>query len=253
MKLKKALIILIALAVAIPAFAQSKIEIKTWNDSLAYAVGVQLGMSLKQDSLIVNPEIIHAAVDDVFNAPQTRLNNQEIMGVLTRAQKQIQERQQRMAGVKADENLAEANKFLEENKSKPGVKVTESGLQYQVIKEGTGKSPAETDMVKVHYHGTLPDGTVFDSSVERGEPAEFPLNRVIPGWTEGVQLMKEGAKYKFFVPPSLGYGERGAGQKIGPNQLLIFEVELLEVMDQQNPQGGQGAPAGGNRKLGGQK
>lgn len=120
-------------------------------------------------------------------------------------------------------------KFLEENAGKEGVKTTASGLQYEVIKEGTGKSPKATDTVVVHYRGTLLDGTEFDSSFKRNEPAEFPLNRVIPGWTEGVQLMKEGAKYRFFIPSKLGYGSRGAGRAIGPDETLIFEIELLKV------------------------
>lgn len=120
--------------------------------------------------------------------------------------------------------------FLEENKSKEGVVVTESGLQYKVLLEGSGDRPMATDMVTVHYEGTLIDGTVFDSSVARGQPAEFPLNRVIRGWTEGVQLMKEGAKYKFFIPSALAYGERGTpGGPIGPNEDLIFTVELIRV------------------------
>ncbi len=122
-----------------------------------------------------------------------------------------------------------AKTFLAANAKKDGVKTTASGLQYKVIKSGTGKSPKATDTVKVHYHGTLIDGTVFDSSVERGEPVSFPVNGVIPGWTEALQLMKEGDKWQLFIPSKLAYGERGAGAKIGPNATLIFEVELLAV------------------------
>lgn len=242
MHFRKSFLILLSIIIAAPAFAQSDIKLNTQRDSLAYAVGVQLGMSLKQDSLNLDPDIISAAVKDVFNAPKTLLSNQEIMRQLKIAQGEIQARQQRKKDAVKNENMKAAEEFLAKNKEKPGVKVTESGLQYEVMKEGSGESPAASDNVKVHYHGTLPDGTVFDSSVERGKPAEFPLNRVIPGWTEGVQLMKEGAKYKFYIPPELGYGERGAGQNIPPNQLLIFEVELLEVMDEApagQPQGGQ--------------
>ena len=129
----------------------------------------------------------------------------------------------------SDIALAKGEKFLEDNAKKEGVTVTASGLQYKVITEGTGKSPSATDTVLVHYEGTLIDGKVFDSSYKRGEPIEFPLNRVIAGWTEGVQLMKEGAKYRLYLPSKLAYGRSGAGRDIGPNEALIFDVELLKV------------------------
>ncbi len=129
----------------------------------------------------------------------------------------------------AESNLKEGEAFLAANAKKPGVKTLPSGLQYMVIKEGTGRQPSATDQVTVHYKGTLIDGTEFDSSYRRGQPATFPLNQVIKGWTEGVQLMKEGATYRFFIPPQLGYGARGAGGIIGPNATLIFDVELLSV------------------------
>jgi len=129
----------------------------------------------------------------------------------------------------SDIALAKGEKFLQENATKEGVVTTPSGLQYKVIKQGEGKSPKATDTVLVHYEGTLIDGKIFDSSYQRKEPIEFPLNCVIAGWTEGVQLMKEGAKYRFFIPSKLAYGSRGAGRDIGPNEALIFDVELLEV------------------------
>ncbi len=129
----------------------------------------------------------------------------------------------------AETNQKEGEAFLAANAKKPGVKTLPSGLQYLVLKEGTGKQPSATDLVTVHYSGTLINGTEFDSSYRRGQPATFPLNQVIKGWTEGVQLMKEGAKYRFFIPPQLAYGARGAGGVIGPNATLIFDVELLSV------------------------
>ena len=129
----------------------------------------------------------------------------------------------------AQSGLQEGQRFLKENATKAGVNTTASGLQYKVLTEGTGKSPKATDVVVVNYRGTLINGKEFDSSYKSGKPIEFPLNRVIPGWTEGVQLMKEGAKYEFYIPPNLAYGSRGAGGVIGPDETLIFEVELLKV------------------------
>lgn len=129
----------------------------------------------------------------------------------------------------ADEALKAGETFLADNAKREGIKVTDSGLQYEVLTEGTGDKPSAADRVTVHYTGTLINGEVFDSSVERGQPVTFPLGNVIPGWTEGVQLMSPGAKYKFYIPAKLGYGERGAGGKIGPNQTLIFEVELISI------------------------
>ena len=138
-------------------------------------------------------------------------------------------RKQTLNRIKFGDTKEQGLKFLEENKLKEGVVVTESGLQYEVLTMGNGKKPSETDRVKVHYHGTLIDGTVFDSSVERGEPIVFGLNQVIKGWTEGVQLMPVGSKFRFYIPYELGYGERGAGQQIPPYATLIFEVELLGI------------------------
>ena len=134
-----------------------------------------------------------------------------------------------MSFTNAQSGLQEGERFLKENATKAGVNTTSSGLQYKVLQEGTGKSPKATDVVVVNYRGTLINGKEFDSSYKAGKPIEFPLNRVIPGWTEGVQLMKEGAKYEFYIPPNLAYGSRGAGGVIGPDETLIFEVELLKV------------------------
>ena len=142
----------------------------------------------------------------------------------------VSEKLAQMRNDKAAENLKAGQDFLAENKTKPGVTELPSGLQYQVINEGSGPKPSATDTVKCHYHGTLIDGTIFDSSVQRGQPAKFPLNMVIKGWTEGVQLMTEGSKWRFFIPADLGYGDRQISAQIGPNCALIFDVELLEIM-----------------------
>ena len=142
----------------------------------------------------------------------------------------VSEKLAQMRNDKAAENLKAGQDFLAENKSLPGVTELPSGLQYQVLTEGTGNKPSATNTVKCHYHGTLIDGTIFDSSVQRGQPAKFPLNMVIKGWTEGVQLMPEGSKWRFFIPADLGYGNRQVSAQIGPNCALIFDVELLEIM-----------------------
>ena len=140
---------------------------------------------------------------------------------------------QKLAKIQGDKNKTEGEEFLAKNKEKEGVKTTDSGLQYEIIKEGTGPKPKETDKVKVDYTGTLIDGTVFDSSVQRGQPATFGVNQVIPGWTEALEMMPVGSKWKIYIPSDLGYGERGAGKDIGPNSTLIFEVELLDIVTDQ--------------------
>jgi FKBP-type peptidyl-prolyl cis-trans isomerase FklB len=172
--------------------------------------------------------IVLKAFTDKMNGKEVMTAEEEeatIMAFFTKKQ----EEQQREQAKQNESIKAEGENFLAENAKRPEVKTTESGLQYEVITEGNGKKPAATDVVKVHYKGTLIDGTVFDSSYDRGEPAEFPLNRVIAGWTEGLQLMSVGSKYKLYIPYQLGYGERGAGQDIKPYSALIFDVELLEI------------------------
>jgi FKBP-type peptidyl-prolyl cis-trans isomerase len=156
---------------------------------------------------------------------KSKLTDQQMQQAMTSLQEQIKSKMIQ----KSRKNLERANDFLKSNKDKEGVQTTKSGLQYQAIKSGSGKTPSLTSTVKVHYEGKLLDGKVFDSSIARGEPIEFPVNGVIPGWTEALQRMKVGDKWKLFIPPGLAYGERGAGSDIGPNELLVFEVELLDV------------------------
>ena len=162
-------------------------------------------------------------------AGKTALTDAELRETLNTFRKEMMTKMEAKQKTDGEKNVKDGEAFLAANAKKEGVKTLPSGLQYKVIKSGAGKSPKATDTVKVHYHGTLIDGTVFDSSVERKEPATFPVNGVIPGWIEGLQLMKEGDKWQLFIPAKLAYGERGAGQDIGPNSALIFEVELLEV------------------------
>lgn len=206
------------------------------TEMVTYAEGVGMASQMARRGLIL--EEVLAALQDVdagndpkFTQEELEAANAEAMKFMQAQQAALQQQQQQqMESMKAaaDENLKAGQTFLKDNAGKEGVMTTLSGLQYTIIEEGEGDKPAPTDVVKVHYTGKLLDGSVFDSSVERGEPVEFPLNRVIPGWTEGLQLMSPGAKYRFWIPANLAYGELG-NQRIGPNQVLDFEVELLEV------------------------
>lgn len=205
-------------------------KLTTEMDSVSYAIGLSVASSLKNQGIEMNADVVAKAIENV-NSDADHPFTPEDGDMLVR-----QYMQKQMA-VKQEENIKKGEEFLAENAEKEGVNVTESGLQYKVIKEGEGENPTAESRVKVHYHGTLIDGTVFDSSVERGEPITFGLNQVIRGWTEGVQLMKPGAKYEFYIPSDLAYGPQGSGQ-IGPNETLIFEVELLEVL----PPANQGQP-----------
>lgn len=202
-----------------PLLAQNP---STNMDSISYALGVMLSENLKSQGFDqVNP----AALAKGFEEGLAGTATMDRQAANTQIQRYMQEKQENQGA----EARQEGEAFLAANAQRPEVKVTSSGLQYEVLKEGTGASPTATETVEVHYHGTLIDGTVFDSSVDRGETISFPLNRVIAGWTEGVQLMKEGAKYRFFIPFDLAYGARGSAPKIPPYAALIFDVELFEV------------------------
>lgn len=196
---------------------------KTKTDSVAYAIGVTIGSNMKKDGLdSLNLDILAKAIKHSLKGDSLLLNSQVAQGVI---QAYLGEKQKQ----KADANIAVGKKFLDDNKSKPGVKVLPDGMQYIVMKEGTGPMPTATDTVSCHYHGTLIDGTVFDSSVDRGQPAEFPVGGVIKGWIEALQMMHVGSKWKLFIPADLAYGDRAMGPKIQPNSTLIFEVELLSI------------------------
>lgn len=200
-------------------------------DKLSYALGIGIGSQLAgMGAKGLNIDDFAQAVKDVISGTPLKVNNAEAQS-LVQAFFQEQEEKQRAAAAEAGKVAKAAGEsFLAENAKKEGVVVLPSGLQYQVLKEGNGKKPSATDQVKCHYEGTLIDGTIFDSSYQRNEPATFGLNQVIAGWTEGVQLMSEGSKYRFFIPYNLAYGERGAGAQIPPFAALVFDVELLKVL-----------------------
>lgn len=207
---------------------QTESKMNSSIDSTSYAIGLQMGKSLVDQGIDFNVDQLAAGIRD-YKAGTPKLSQEQIQQILMALQEANMKRFQAEQAKKGEANAAKGEAFLAENKKDPSVKVTESGLQYKVIKEGTGSKPAKSNTVKVHYTGRLIDGTVFDSSVERGEPIEFPLSNVIAGWTEGLQLMTVGSKYMLFIPSNLAYGANGAGQTIGPNETLIFEVELLEI------------------------
>lgn len=198
---------------------------------MSYSIGLDIGQTFKKQEMELNADTLAAGIRDGLSG-RAQLNDQQIKDTMSQFQKDMEEKQT----AKSKETSAAGDKFLAENKGKPGVKTTSSGLQYKVIKEGSGPQPKAADTVRVHYRGTLLDGTEFDSSYKRNEPASFALNQVIKGWTEGLQLMKEGGKYEFWIPANLAYGDRGAGSVVPPGAVLHFEVELLQVMPPQPPQ-----------------
>jgi FKBP-type peptidyl-prolyl cis-trans isomerase FklB len=200
-------------------------------DKVSYSLGIGIGRQLAQmGANELNIDDFAQAIKDVLAAGTLKVDEREAQKTVQDFFEQ-QEKKQRQKAEEAGKAAREAGeKYLSENAKKEGVTTTASGLQYMVISEGSGKQPKATDKVKCHYEGMLTDGTLFDSSIQRGEPAVFGLNQVIAGWTEGLQLMKEGAKYRFFIPYHLGYGERGAGASIPPYAALIFDVELIEVV-----------------------
>ena len=198
-------------------------ELKTELDSVSYGIGVNIGKSLADQGMeSLNTDAIAQAMSDVLGGSELKMNEEECMQIVTEYMKTAETR--KSAGV-----IEAGKKFLEENGKRSSVVTLNSGLQYEIMTEGTGPKPLATDKVKTHYHGTLLNGDVFDSSVDRGEPISFPVNGVIKGWTEALQLMPVGSKWKLFIPSDLAYGERGAGAQIGPFSTLVFEVELIDI------------------------
>lgn len=200
-------------------------ELKTQRQKFSYAVGVDLGQSLVRQGVEIDPDSFFLAIKDALDGKEPRLSPAEMQATVEAGRKEMAKQNQ----ARAEENLKTGQAFLAENKKKSGVKELPSGLQYKVVKKGKGKKPAADNTVSVHYRGTLTDGSEFDSSHRRGQPATFKLGSVIKGWQEVLPLMKEGASWQIFVPPQLAYGERGAGAAIGPNQALVFDIELLGI------------------------
>ena len=199
-------------------------------DKLSYALGIGIGSQLAgMGAKELNIDDFAQAIKDVISGSELKVDNAEAQTLVQNFFQEQEAKQQAAAAEAGKAAKAAGEAFLAENGKKDGIVTLPSGLQYQVLKEGNGKKPSATDQVVCHYEGTLIDGTVFDSSYQRNQPATFGLNQVIPGWTEGVQLMQEGAKYRFFIPYNLAYGERGAGAQIPPFAALVFDVELIEV------------------------
>jgi len=211
------------------SFAADAPELKSEKEKISYSIGMDIGGNLKRGSVEVDPDLLARGLKDSYVGGKTLLTEDQARQAIADFQKTLMAKQAETMKKLSEKNKADGEKFLAENAKKEGVKVLSSGLQYKEITPGTGKSPKAADNVTTHYKGTLIDGTEFDSSYKRGQPATFPVSGVIAGWTEALQLMKEGAKWQLFVPSRLAYGERGAGQAIGPNATLIFEVELISV------------------------
>jgi FKBP-type peptidyl-prolyl cis-trans isomerase len=217
-----------AAAVSVQSSAQD-VELDTPEKRLSYTIGMDIGRSLAGQQMEMDIDVVIAALRASYAGEETLMTDEE---VAEERQRFIEQRQAQMESQRSEDarmNLEEGQAFLAANAAKEGVQVTESGLQYRVIEEGEGARPVASDRVTVHYRGRLINGVEFDSSYARGEPTTFGLSQVIPGWTEGLQLMRTGGKYEFFIPSELAYGERGAPGAIGPNSTLIFEVELIEV------------------------
>ena len=209
-------------------FAADKLELKDQKDKESYSLGYQFGRGMKAQGLDINLEAYSSGIKDALSGTNPQLSQEEIQKTIAEIQKRVMAAREKGLKEISAKNLSESKIFLEENKKKEGIKTLPSGLQYKVLTEGSGKTPRATDQVTVNYKGTLINGSEFDNSYKRGNPTTFQLGKVIKGWMEALQLMKEGSKWQLFIPPELGYGERGAGP-VPPNSVLIFEVELLAI------------------------
>src|SRR4026209_2567288 len=238
--MKRFIVIVSASLLAFPLFGQEKspqpkdqkgsVQLKDQKEKVSYSIGMQIGFNLGRQKVDINPDILAAGIKDAI-AGKPQLTTDQVKDIMAQFEKDMEQKQKQLG----EKNKTEGDKYLEDNKKKPGVKTTASGLQYKVEKEGTGAQPKATDMVTVNYRGTLIDGTEFDSSYKRGQPATFPVNGVIKGWTEALQLMKVGSKYQLFIPSDLAYGERSVSPDLAANSTLIFEVELRDAKPAPTP------------------
>ncbi|NCC25781.1 MAG: FKBP-type peptidyl-prolyl cis-trans isomerase [Deltaproteobacteria bacterium] len=210
---------------------QAPVSLESQKNRVSYGIGMDIGTNLREQELDIDVEALVEGLRVSYAGQDTRMTLDEVREALMALQQEMMERQQQKTEAASAENLKVGQEFLAKNQEREGVVVLPSGLQYEVLEEGSGISPTDKDFVQVHYRGTLVDGTEFDSSYAREKPAVFPVNGVIKGWTEALQLMKPGSKWKVYVPADLAYGERQAGPIIGPNSALVFDVELLAVMD----------------------
>jgi FKBP-type peptidyl-prolyl cis-trans isomerase len=222
----------------------------TDEQKISYIMGVNIGSQFKTDAFAVDMKSFTSGIEDAVAGVKPKLNDEEAAAVIDAFKEKQQAKQEEAQKVVAENNTKEGEKFLADNAKKEGVVVLPSGLQYKVITAGTGATPGAENTVKVNYKGTLIDGTEFDSSYKRGEPATFIVNQVIPGWVEALQLMKEGDKWELYVPAALAYGPGGAGGVIGPNQMLIFEVELLQAAVKEDASAKAGTKSAGDAKKG---
>lgn len=230
MKIAAAAISIIFLAGTV--YAAENIVLKNKKDKESYAIGLDIGKNFKSQSIDIDPDVLAKGVKDVLSGNKALMTDEEVQDVMTNFRKEMTAKQTARAQEAGEKNKKEGEAFLAGNKKKDGVVTLPSGLQYKITKDGSGAKPKATDTVTVNYRGTLIDGTEFDSSYKRGQPASFKVTGVIPGWTEALQLMKTGSKWQLFIPSSLAYGERGAGRDITPNATLIFDVELMSIQDE---------------------
>jgi len=226
-------IFIVLLMIAISCTSSEKVvetpQLTDYMDTVSYSVGVDIGKSFRLQEMDINPDVMARGLSDAFSDKETALTDEEIQSTLINFRQEFQQKQREIAQRKAQETAVAEESYLAESASKEGVVSLPSGLQYKVITPGDGPSPLTTDKVKVHYKGSLADGTIFDSSYDRGQPTSFTVSGVIKGWTEALLLMQVGSKWELTIPSKLGYGTRGSGDRIPPNSTLLFEVELLAI------------------------